>query len=92
MHATLAVAVPDRHLADQAHQLAKMPEPIFVLAPPRIFSFDRRDQVPASAIQRARLAGSRFASCLHSRIRELSSVRLIIGAPASGSIYYLNLR
>ena len=35
--------------------------------------FDRRVQVSASAIQRARFAGSRSASCAHSAARERSS-------------------
>jgi hypothetical protein len=70
----------------------RMPDPVLALASARSFSFDRRDQLSASAIQRARLAGSRFASCLHSRIREFSSKRLVMGAPASGSIYSVNLR
>jgi hypothetical protein len=60
MHATLADAVPDRHLADHAQQLAKMPEPIFVLAPPRIFSFDRRDQVPGLSHPEGSVGGLTF--------------------------------
>ena len=40
---------------------------------PRSFSFDRRDQFSASAVQRTRFVGSRFASCLHSAARALSS-------------------
>jgi hypothetical protein len=70
--ATLATEI-DKHLADRARKLATMPEPIFALASPRSLSFDRRDQFFASAIQRAWLAGSCFASCLHSAARELNS-------------------
>jgi hypothetical protein len=72
-HATLADAGIDKHLADRARKLAKMPEAIFAAASRRSFSFDRRDQFSASAIQRPRLAGSCFASCLHSAARQLSS-------------------
>ena len=40
---------------------------------PRSFSSDRRDQFSASAVQRTRLVGSRFASCRHSAALALSS-------------------
>jgi hypothetical protein len=53
----------------------------FALASPRSFSFDKRSQCSASAIQSDRLAGSRFASCLHSAARKLSSSRVVIAAP-----------
>src|SRR5712675_1127520 len=43
-HATLADAGIDKHLADRARKLAKMPEAIFAAASRRSFSFDRRDQ------------------------------------------------
>src|SRR5258708_29130424 len=74
-HATLADAETDKHLADRARKLAKMSEPIFAQASPRSLSNDRRNrnQFSASAIQRARLAGSWFASCLHSAARALNS-------------------
>jgi hypothetical protein len=45
----------DKYLALRDCKLAKTPEPIFVLASPRSLSFDRRNQLSASAIQKARL-------------------------------------
>src|SRR3981189_3986962 len=50
-HATLADAGIDKHLADRARQLAKMPEAILCAASRRSFSFDRRDQFSPSATQ-----------------------------------------
>ena len=63
----------DKYLALRDRKLAKTPEPIFALASPGSLSFDRRNQLSASAIQRARLVGSCFASFLHSAARELNS-------------------
>src|SRR5258708_14809082 len=53
----------------------------FAAASPRSFSFDKRSQFSASASQSDRLAGSRFASCLHSAARKLNSSRVVIAAP-----------
>jgi len=78
--ATLVYARLARHLAGRAGKLDKT-GPVFALASTRSFSLDRRDQFSASAIQRTPLAGSRFASCLHSSARELSSSLLIIVVP-----------
>jgi hypothetical protein len=63
----------DEYLAVRDRKLANMPEPIFALASPRSLSFARRNQLSASAIQRARLVGSCLASVLHSAARELNS-------------------
>jgi hypothetical protein len=53
-----------------SRKLAATTEPIFSSAALRLPSFDRRDQFSASAIQRARFAGSRWASRLHSVARK----------------------
>ena len=63
----------DKYLALRDCKLAKTPEPSFALASPRSLSFDRRNQLSASAIQRAQLVGSCLASFLHSAARELNS-------------------
>jgi hypothetical protein len=63
----------NRNLVDCARKRAKIPESISTLSSRRGFSFDRRDQFSASAIQNVRLAGSRCASLLHSAARKLSS-------------------
>ena len=70
---TIGDAEIDKYLALRDRKLAKTPEPIFALASPRSLSFDRRNQLSASAIQRARLVGSFLASFLHSAARELNS-------------------
>lgn len=70
---TIGDAEIDKYLALRDRKLAKTPEPIFALASPRSLSFDRRNQLSASAIQRARLVGSCLASFLHSAARELNS-------------------
>jgi len=66
---------------ESACRLTNTSEPISALGSPWNFSFDRRDQFSASAIQKTPLAGSRFASCLHRAARELNSAWLIIGSP-----------
>jgi hypothetical protein len=53
-----------------SRKFAATPELIFSSAALRLPSFDRRDQFSASAIQRARFAGSRWASRLHSVARK----------------------
>jgi hypothetical protein len=80
-HETLADAETDKHLADRARKLARMPKGIIAPASPRSLSFDKRDQFSASAIQRFLLAGSRFASLIHSAARALHSNWLDIGTP-----------
>jgi hypothetical protein len=72
---TIGDAEIDKYLALRDRKLAKTPEPIPIvaLASPRSLSFDRRNQLSASAIQRARLVGSCLASFLHSAARELNS-------------------
>lgn len=80
-HETLADAETDKHLADRAGKLAKMPKGIIAPAPPRSLSFDKRDQCSASAIQRFLLAGSHFASLIHSVARAIHSNWLDIGTP-----------
>jgi hypothetical protein len=57
-----------------------MPKPLLP-QPRRETSFDRRDQFSASAIQKFLLAGSRFASLMHSAARALHSNWLDIGTP-----------
>ena len=76
-----ADAETGKHLADRARKLAKMPKGIIASASPRSLSFDKRDQCSASAIQRILLAGSRFASLIHSAARALHSNWLDIGTP-----------
>jgi hypothetical protein len=53
----------------------------FFLQPRREVFFDRRDQFSASAIQRFLLAGSRFASFMHSEARAPHSIWLDISTP-----------
>jgi hypothetical protein len=60
----------DKYLAERGRKLAGKSKPSFALAAPQGLSFDRRNQFSASAIQRARWAGSCLASCLHSAARE----------------------
>jgi hypothetical protein len=80
-HETPADAETDKHLADRARKLAKMPKGIIAPASPRSVSFDKRNQCSASAIQRFLLAGSRLASLIHSAARALHSNWLDIGTP-----------
>jgi hypothetical protein len=65
----------DKYLAERGRKLAGKSKPLFSkpsfsLAALQGLSFDRRNQLSASAIQRAWWAGSCLASCLHSAARE----------------------
>jgi hypothetical protein len=69
----------DKYLVLGGRKLAKTAKPILRSFPRREVFPSRRDQFSASAIQRARFAGSCLASCLHSAARELNW--LVIGTP-----------
>ena len=73
VYANLADVGNDKRLVNRDHQLTRAAEPILALPSPGSLRFDRRAQLSASAIQKARLVGSCLASCLHKAARDSNS-------------------